>query len=101
MHLVLTHVDAEIVEVMLAGDLDAHTTPDLELVAQSLDPDVRILVLDMHCADFIDGAALRCLERIVSRARDDGVEVTIEGATRTLIRVLDICNSPLRALMAP
>ena len=101
MHLVLTHVDAEIVEVMLAGDLDAQTTPDLENVAQSFEPDMCFLVLDMHCAEFIDGAALRCLERIVSNARDAGAEVTIEGATRTLRRVFDVCNSPLRALMAP
>lgn len=101
MHLFVTHTDGAIVELLLAGELDFQLTADLEAVAASSDPTMCMLVVDMHCVDFIDGAILRCLERIAGYARAGGAEVVIAGATRTVRRAFEICESPLQTLLAP
>lgn len=91
---------ADVAELLLSGDLDHSATEQLDAVCGSvMASGCRLLVLDFAGVHFVDGTALRALERIYVAARAQGAELMLVGANRTIRKVFEICRSPLYVLI--
>lgn len=75
--------------VVVAGDVDAHTCPDL---ASELDPlpgtgDIRLDVADVG---FIDSSGLRVIIGAHQRAEENNRKLLIERPSKSVSRLLEI-----------
>lgn len=75
--------------IVVSGDVDAHTCPDL---AAALDPlpgqgDVRV---DVAGVGFIDSSGLRVVIDAHQRANDANRQLIIEQPSRSVVRILEI-----------
>jgi serine/threonine-protein kinase RsbW len=81
--------DGDRLLIATAGELDLTTTPDLEAALASGQPYLA-LELDLAGLTFIDSSGLRLLLTERDRARRDGLDFTISGATGPVARVFAI-----------
>jgi anti-anti-sigma factor len=81
--------DGDRLLIATAGELDLTTTPDLEAALESGQP-YGALELDLAGLTFIDSSGLRLLLSERDRARRDGLNFTIRGATGPVARVFAI-----------
>lgn len=75
--------------IVVAGDVDAHTCPDL---ASELDPlpgsgDVRLDVADVG---FIDSSGLRVIIAAHQQAEENDRKLLIERPSKSVVRLLEI-----------
>src|SRR5438128_1404786 len=75
--------------IATAGELDLTTTPDLELALEQGSPYAG-LELDLAGLTFIDSSGLRLLLSERDRAKREGLEFVISGATGPVARVFAI-----------
>jgi len=76
--------------VTVAGELDAHTAPDLaEALGDQLQAHVRDLLIDVSGITFISAAGLHVLTEATSAAAGQGVRVQVQtGESRVVRRIL-------------
>lgn len=90
----------DVVELLLSGELDQLAAEQLDALSGSVvAKGCRLLVLDFNDVYFIDGTALRALERIYVAAHSAESELLLVGANRTIRKVFEICRSPLHVLI--
>jgi len=83
-------VDASTSTLILAGEVDPHTTDQLdEAVDAALDANSH-LVLDLSGVTFIDSAGLRSLIRAQRRTERDGGSLVLRSPRPSTLRVLEI-----------
>jgi anti-sigma B factor antagonist len=76
--------------VVLRGDLDLATAPDLrECLVEVIDEGARI-VIDLEAVDFLDSAGLGILVGGLKRARTAGGELELVCSSREVLRPLEI-----------
>ena len=81
--------DGDLLRIATAGELDLTTAPDLEAALASGSP-YAALELDLGGLTFIDSSGLRLLLSERDRARRDGLDFTILGASGPVARVFAI-----------
>jgi anti-anti-sigma factor len=94
---------ARTVTLLLEGELDYETTPDLEAAVRDVlatRPDMRELRLDCGRIGFCDTVGLAGLLSIRRGADSAGVTLALDNRTRTLDRLLEI-SGILRHLTGP
>ena len=72
----------------LAGEIDAHTAPDLATALVQL-PDGDVVV-DVADVSFMDSSGLRVLIDVAARAREAGGELIIAHPTPGITRLVEI-----------
>jgi anti-sigma B factor antagonist len=76
--------------VVLRGDLDLATAPDLrETLIEVIDDGARI-VIDMEAVEFLDSAGLGILVGGLKRARTRGGELELVCSNREVLKPLEI-----------
>ena len=82
------------VELVIRGELDPHTAPQLddELAALIHDDGVTTLVLDVAGIDFIDSSGLRSLIRAQQTIAARGGAVVLRAPSAATLRLLEITN---------
>ena len=83
--------DDELATVVVSGELDLATVPQLSATVAEHD-DARLLVLDLTAVTFIDSTGVRVLieaDRACARSGSRLVVLAGDGPVR---RVLDLCN---------
>jgi len=76
--------------VVLRGDLDLGTAPDLrECLVKVIDEGARIVV-DLEAVDFLDSAGLGILVGGLKRARTRGAELELVCTSRDVLKPLEI-----------
>jgi anti-anti-sigma factor len=81
------------VRVRLAGELDIATVDELEATLKELrERGFRRIVLDLRELDFMGSCGLRLLLVQTRRARQDGCELVVVDAPRSVRRVIEICG---------
>jgi anti-anti-sigma factor len=80
----------------LAGEIDAHTAPDLATAMAQLP--VGDVVVDVAEVSFMDSSGLRVLIDVAARAREAGGELIIAHPTPGITRLVEISglNGQLR-----
>jgi anti-sigma B factor antagonist len=83
--------DASTWEVVVSGELDLATAPELEAVFESLapTPSDRVLV-DLAAVTFLDSSGIRALVRGKRRLQDAGVPLVVDAASDAARQVLEI-----------
>lgn len=83
-------IDAATSTLTLAGEVDPHTTEQLDAaIDEALDSSSR-LVLDLGGVTFIDSAGLRSLIRAHRRTEQDGGSLVLRSPRPSTLRVLEI-----------
>ena len=76
--------------IVLRGDLDALTSPDLRAaLIEAIEPGARI-VIDMEAVEFLDSAGLGILVGGLKRARTHDGEIELVCTSRDVLRPLEI-----------
>ena len=76
--------------LVLRGDLDLSTAPDLrEALVEVIDEGARI-VIDMEAIDFLDSAGLGILVGGLKRARTSGGELELVCSSRAVLKPIEI-----------
>jgi anti-sigma B factor antagonist len=75
--------------VCLAGELDLAATDALPAALQEAGP-ADAIVLDLGQLDFVDSAGLRVLYDLWQASTDNGFDFTIVGASRHVLKVLNL-----------
>ena len=83
------HVSVTGAEVTVAGDIDAHTCPDLTAALDPLpgDDDVRVDVSDVA---FMDSSGLRVLIAAHQSAESVGRRLVIDHPSGAVLRIIEI-----------
>jgi anti-anti-sigma factor len=77
--------------VVLDGEIDAHTAPQLaEHLASFPTGFDHGLVIDMAAVTFMDSSGLRILIDLNGRAAESGVEMILRSPSRAVARVIEI-----------
>lgn len=77
--------------VRVAGDVDAHSTAELDRrLADAADRDADLVVLEVSGVTFIDSTGLRTLVAANTRLADRGGRLVLRRPTATLQRLLEI-----------
>lgn len=74
-------------ELVIAGEIDAHTAPGLAEAITRSGPDVTI---DMSGIEFVDSSGLRVLIDAHQVAESDGGSLTLSNPSPTVTRLLEI-----------
>jgi len=86
---------AETTTVVLTGELDAATLP--ELTAALPEPDAgTALVFDLRGLAFMDSTGIRLLMNLDIRSRSEGWTLAVVNTAGPVQRVLDLCRIPDR-----
>jgi anti-sigma B factor antagonist len=83
--------DATVLTV--SGELDMASSPQLTELLDRLDPEHRVVVLDLSGLDFIDVTGLRVLLQSQERARRSGIELSVVNASRGVRRLLELTGT--------
>jgi anti-sigma B factor antagonist len=76
--------------LVLRGDLDLSTAPDLrEALVEVIDEGARI-VIDMEAIDFLDSAGLGILVGGLKRARTNGGELELVCSSHAVLKPIEI-----------
>jgi anti-sigma B factor antagonist len=76
--------------VVLRGDLDLATAPELrECLVEVIDESARIVV-DLEAVDFLDSAGLGILVGGLKRARSRGGELELVSSSREVLKPLEL-----------
>jgi anti-sigma B factor antagonist len=76
--------------IVLRGDLDLSTAPDLrEALVEVIDEGARI-VIDMEAIDFLDSAGLGILVGGLKRARTNGGELELVCSSHAVLKPIEI-----------
>lgn len=92
MHLELSQrVEGDKVVVAVAGEVDAHTAPELDDALSEIinEGDVRIVV-DLSNAGFLDSTGLGVLVKALKRSRDAGGFVSVVADQERIVKVFRI-----------
>ncbi len=76
--------------LVLSGEIDAHTAPDLAGHLDPLPGDSGDVVLDVAAIEFIDSSGLRLVVEAHQRAETDGRRLVIRTPSPALMRLLEI-----------
>ena len=76
--------------VVLRGDLDALTAPDLRNTLVEVIGDGARIVIDLEAVEFLDSAGLGILVGGLKRARTSGGEIELVCTSRDVLRPLEI-----------
>ncbi len=77
--------------LILSGDLDPATTPELRsAIDAARTPDDQCVVIDLAAVEFIDSAGLRGLIETFHQLEADEVDLTIRRPSRIVSRLLEI-----------
>jgi anti-sigma B factor antagonist len=78
--------------IVVEGELDVASAPDLEVALEALvHPGMRI-ALDLDGLSFVDAAGLRLLAAVSAAAARDGWELVLAGAQAHLRAIAAICG---------
>lgn len=87
-------IAADTSRLVLVGEIDAHTAPEL---AEHLDPlpgddagDVSDVTLDVAGVDFIDSSGLRLIVEAHQRAEAAGRRLVVRRPSTAVVRLLEI-----------
>lgn len=79
------------VKLVLAGELDISSTPQLEAELSKLEADApRVIVLDLRPLEFMDSTGLRTVVAADARARDQGRRLAIVRGPDAVHRVFSV-----------
>ena len=77
--------------LILSGDLDPATTPELQRAIQAArSADDETVIIDLAAVEFIDSAGLRGLVEAFHLLEADEVELTLRRPNRIVSRLLEI-----------
>lgn len=76
--------------VVLAGEIDAHTAPELERALNDGLQRMPTLRVDMRDVTFMDSSGLRVLIGVTNTARDPGGDLVIVEPTVVIRRLVEI-----------
>ena len=79
--------------VHVAGELDISTTPILESKLADLEPQTRLVVVDLRQVEFVDSAGVHVLANATSRARSAGRRMVVVRNPATMDRVLTLTGA--------
>jgi anti-sigma B factor antagonist len=79
--------------VHVAGELDIASTPRLESKLSDLEPQARLVVVDLREVEFVDSSGVHALVGATSRARSAGRRVVLLRNPATLDRVFTLTES--------
>jgi anti-sigma B factor antagonist len=83
-------ISSEIDGLVLSGELDAHTAPQLAERLAQLPPGDADVVLDIGRVEFMDSSGLRVVIDVHQRAADAGRRLVLRHPTSAVQRLLEI-----------
>lgn len=86
-----THRDGNAVVVLVCGELDFATSPELvSAIESNLEADTRLCLLDCSEVTFIDSEALKALIKVQNQLVESGTDLRIRGCSRQVMRTLQL-----------
>ena len=79
--------------VVLDGELDISTAPEVEKVTAGLEAGAR-LVIDLAGVEFVDSSGMNTLVRITRAVESDGGAVVLAAPGQHVLRVFEIVGLP-------
>ena len=86
--------DKSIAIIRMSGSLDTNTAAQLdEKAAAVINPDLRLLMLDMKALDYISSAGIRSVFKIVKTMKAQGGKVGASNRQPQITKVFDIIKA--------
>jgi anti-anti-sigma factor len=79
--------------LIVSGELDMASSPQLVAALERLDPGGRPVILDLSSLEFIDVTGLRVLLEARERAREDGVALKLVNVSRGVRKLLKLTRT--------
>jgi anti-anti-sigma factor len=81
------------VRLVLSGELDIATAPQVEEELERLEPDTpRVLILDLRGLDFMDSTGLRTVVAADTRAREAGRRLVVVRGSAAVDRIFSVTH---------
>ncbi len=84
--------DGEGRTLVLAGEIDAHTAPDLAARLADLPGDDGDITIDMAAVEFIDSSGLRVLIDVHNRVAEVDRRLVLRAPSATVTRLVEIAG---------
>lgn len=86
----LTAIDLDASTLVLEGEIDAHTAPELAARYVELPKGDGDFVIDMARVDFIDSSGLRVVIELHQRAEGASRRLVLRAPSQTVLRLFEI-----------
>jgi anti-anti-sigma factor len=77
--------------IVVSGELDIASAPELEQALDQIRPDVtKLVIVDLRALEFMDSTGLSIIVRAHQRLSEDGCELTLIKGPPQVQRLLDL-----------